>query len=554
MTALLPIAPSLHAFSGLNVQTLSASLHQWSAATSFEATRDDLRVLSDALRPHQERWAAEDRAARERRGYPLQALANFQDLTGSDDDAVTQALAEIAGHSKALAVLADAPAARRVQEAARRHPIDTSAVKDGFQSWMNGSPPTTASGRPNAISRLIGGLNYWLGSVYFPGFIAGTLADGLFQLGHLAATGQGNPGALAANAALLGFSLCASYPRRVATRELIESSRRGSLSEQEIEAYFERFAKPFGGLGALAHATADDDPIEAIRRSSGPGGSPRPATLATLRTIFDFLDLARVGNASLQEDPSGVLYDRITRAIALGTFKHLRWQPVVLNQERLTALKYLKSQGHKIIFIANHRSHLDILADVALLSDFSPRMVAKQELMMTPELGWTWAHHPGSPGRWKRDGILRGAQHVIVDRENSKQAYKAMNEDARRVLEEGHSLFSYATGTRDATPDRSVEVGMGAFKNGAFYVAKAMAPKAVIVPVAHYGLGRTLPKSVSDSFFPGAMLNMPAVLSIGEFFEVDDLSVKKMNRLAWRGVWRELAPIQAYMNNQPRAA
>jgi 1-acyl-sn-glycerol-3-phosphate acyltransferase len=554
MTTLGPLSPCLAASQAFSVETLSASLYQWSTASTFETSRSALQAISEALRPHQERWSAEDREHPSEKGYRRQALSNFHDLTGSEEEAVPQALAEIASHRKALNLLLESPVARTVHQTAKEHPVETREVREGFESWFKGPPPTVTQTRQGGLSRLFGGAAYWLGSVYYPTFVLGTLLDVLYQGGSALVTGHGSLGALAANAVLLGASLCATHPRRVATREMLESARRGSLSEQEIEAFFERFAHPFSEFRDLATPTGDDDPIEAIRRSAGPGGDPHPAMHATLRTIFDFLNLSRVGNTSLQEDPSGVLYDRITRAIALGTFKHLRWQAVVIHHERLTVLKLLKNLGYKIIFIANHRSHLDILADVALLSDFSPRMVAKQELEMAPELGWTWTHHPLRPGRWKNDGILRGARHVLLDRGNIKQSFKAMHEDARRVLEEGHSLFSYASGTRDDTPDRSVEVGMGTFKNGAFHVAEAMAPKAVIVPVAHYGLGRTLPKSVSDSLFEGAMLNMPAVLSIGEFFEVDDLSVKRMNRMAWRGVWRALAPIQAYMNNQAARA
>src|SRR5262245_30334255 len=62
------------------------------------------------------------------------------------------------------------------------------------------------------------------------------------------------------------------------------------------------------------------------------------------------------------------------------------------------------------IFMANHRSHFDVLAVMQALSEFQLRWVAKKELTDVPIFGWALQH----------------TDHIIIDRSDHAQAVASL--------------------------------------------------------------------------------------------------------------------------------
>jgi len=522
MTALLSLSPQM---------TLQSSLFQLSTMTDFSGVND---VLTDI----QETLQAAEASAR--------PAFCHQILNGTHDE-IAQALVDIANNPPSLnALVSSERTVAVIQSAAKSHPIDTAHVRDGIQAWVDGPHPSLP-GTPSWLSRLFGKMNYGLGNASIA-TLPLTLPALAGQLGCLLASGGVSPGWLAASAILVGTGMAASYQRKSIAVEMLDRAEKEPLSAAEIQAYFDHFLAVTPAVDAKKHD--DLDVLDAIRKSSSNGGKPTLNRAATWRTAADFMNLAAVGTLSLQRDPSGQLYDRIAQAIGIGVLQRLQWQPIVLEPHRLIALQEMRRQGYKFIFVSNHRSHLDILGDVALLRDFSPRMIAKDGLASVPFLGWAPQHHLLRPSKWHRDGLLGGAKHPLTDRKPTKASHAALNVQSREVLENNHALFAYAEGTRMNTGDRGEEVGIQLFKNGVFHVAEHAGEKTVIVPVAHYGFGAMLPKSAGQAIVDGAMMYQPTVMSVGEPIEVSGRKYKELRLEAWMAVWRQLAAIQAHMNHE----
>ena len=121
--------------------------------------------------------------------------------------------------------------------------------------------------------------------------------------------------------------------------------------------------------------------------------------------------------------------------------------------ERLTSPPY--------IFMCNHQSALDIHVLLAYLP-FSFKFIAKRSLFLIPFFGWA----------------IKRAGYVSLDRENPKQALKAMNEAAGRI-QAGANILVFPEGTR------TTDGKLLPFKKGAF--ALAMKARVPIVPVGIYG-------------------------------------------------------------------
>ncbi len=84
------------------------------------------------------------------------------------------------------------------------------------------------------------------------------------------------------------------------------------------------------------------------------------------------------------------------------------------------------------VFMCNHQSALDIHALMTQLP-FSFKWIAKRQLFAIPLFGWA----------------LKKAGYISIDRENPREALKAMEEASRRIRE-GTNIIIFPEGTRSA--------------------------------------------------------------------------------------------------------
>lgn len=542
-------------------------LFELSLATDFTPHRNTLNAIQETLQ------AAGRTAGR---------LKYLPQLSGSDPAAIAQALSEITYNDAALQVL--------VASGAFQATVDIAALPDiaaaaHTLSTLTSRAPLPGEALASSVATDGSDGRYWRRTA---AALTGAPLSIVLSSLSLATGGVLSPVLLiGAGLALATGALPYQQWRRLAL-EMIEAAKSGPIGPNQTAAFFRAFKTPGGvheSLFSLRPST--EDVITAIHESRGPAGIPTPSHDDAWRVVRNFANVGTVASWSLQVDPSGKLYDRLAAAVGLGILQQLNWQPTVLHPERFEELRALQEEGYTVIFISNHRSHFDILVTVALLRDFSPRIVAKKELSLAPVLGWTPFHRPWNivnPGNWRighltlggkrvflpypgflhDDGLLGGAGHLLVDRADSTEAIQVMNENARRVVGEGHALYAYAEGTRSPTRDRRYEFGMRPFKDGIFHVAESLGEKVVIVPLAYYGNGRLLPKDLGQDFKEGPMRNQPVVLMPGQPIFVDQerarsgltgkTLAKHLNLTTWHALWTMLGPLQELMNEEPDRA
>ena len=162
------------------------------------------------------------------------------------------------------------------------------------------------------------------------------------------------------------------------------------------------------------------------------------------------------------------------------------------------------------LFIANHQSLLDIPVLLCLLHAWYPRFVAKNSLFDIPLFG---------PG-------MRRTGHLGVDRDNSRQGMRDMQEAARR-LQQGQSLVVFPEGTRGSGGDRLQDFHVGAF-------VIALKAKVPIVPIVIKGTGRVMPKG-RFALRPGQI----RVRTLPPRPVPEDTTMKDRNRLK-AAVWAEM--------------
>ncbi len=123
------------------------------------------------------------------------------------------------------------------------------------------------------------------------------------------------------------------------------------------------------------------------------------------------------------------------------------------------------------VLMCNHQSALDIYALMAGLP-LSFKWIAKRQLFRIPLFGWA----------------IRKAGYISIDRENPREALKAIEEAARKIRE-GMNIIIFPEGTRSADGE------LLPFKKGGFTLAlRAMVP---VVPVGIYGSSALQPKGSS---------------------------------------------------------
>ncbi len=166
------------------------------------------------------------------------------------------------------------------------------------------------------------------------------------------------------------------------------------------------------------------------------------------------------------------LFDRREETVhRIGRFwakMHLTMAGIEVRVEGLEGLS-----GSPYVFMCNHQSALDIFALMVGLP-LSFKWIAKRQLFRIPFFGWA----------------LKKAGYVSIDRENPREALKAIEEAARKIRE-GMDIIIFPEGTR------SVDGTLLPFKKGGFTLAlRAMVP---VVPMGIYGSSALQPKG---SFIP----------------------------------------------------
>ena len=138
--------------------------------------------------------------------------------------------------------------------------------------------------------------------------------------------------------------------------------------------------------------------------------------------------------------------------------------------------------------MCNHQSALDIYALLFSLP-LSFKWIAKRQLFMIPFIGWA----------------MKRAGYISLDRENPREALKAMG-DAARKIREGLNIIIFPEGTR------SKDGVLLPFKKGGFSLAlRAGVP---IMPVGIIGTNKLQPKG---SFIP----RQKGLISINIGAEID---------------------------------
>jgi 1-acyl-sn-glycerol-3-phosphate acyltransferase len=121
------------------------------------------------------------------------------------------------------------------------------------------------------------------------------------------------------------------------------------------------------------------------------------------------------------------------------------------------------------IFMANHRSNIDIPVLVQSLPKFQLRWVAKRELLFVPFFGWAlWA-----------------SKHILVDRSTRSHAMASLKKAKERIAG-GLSVVFFPEGTRSRDGE------LLPFKRGGFLLA--IRTQTPIVPVTLHGSGNILPR------------------------------------------------------------
>ncbi|HSA59508.1 MAG TPA: lysophospholipid acyltransferase family protein [bacterium] len=541
MSLLLPLSPHL-TLPLCSAVDLQRALFQASTFSDIAAVHGALEGVANAIQPHR---SALEHSVSSKGVTFRREMRYFDHLLSRDSEGSRLALSEIAMHPKALELLLhqSPQTARNLAETAAGIAVDATGIREAHLNWLQvplngpGDSPLTAWGQ----------ITYWLSSLAAPAnWLSWTSAASMaVESAYWAGSGQTPTTAFAASSALLAGALYGMAHRKSAKNRLVEAARRAPLDFESARGFLESFNRLIPANTPSLDGSGNPDVIESIRKSSALGGVPNLSLPTTLQVIADFLNF---GSATVQglgaPGSSKDLYNRLAQAIGFGTLSRTRWQPTVLNAHRMEQIAEYRRQGKKVIFVGNHRSHLDILLAVALLRDFDIRFVAKSELLKVPVLG----------------DILRMADHFTVDREHDDRRLEKVSAWGVRTFEKGLCPFFFIEGTRMDTPLRREEVGIRPPEIGAAHLAAQFPNDVVIVPVVSYGFGRLLRKEESlDAVLEGTMRHQPTVTSILEPIEVWNLldadpalskdEEIRLNSLLWNRMWAELSRIQAYMND-----
>jgi 1-acyl-sn-glycerol-3-phosphate acyltransferase len=146
------------------------------------------------------------------------------------------------------------------------------------------------------------------------------------------------------------------------------------------------------------------------------------------------------------------------RAFCGGVVRMMRWRVQVEHRERLYATR-------PCVFVGNHQSVMDLLTFGAIVPK-KVVAVGKKELGKIPLFGW----------------FFRFSGNLVIDRGSSEDARRMLDEAARRLRDEGVSVFFMPEGHRSKGPE------LLPFKTGAFRLAAAAG--VPVVPVVAEPLDR----------------------------------------------------------------
>jgi 1-acyl-sn-glycerol-3-phosphate acyltransferase len=174
--------------------------------------------------------------------------------------------------------------------------------------------------------------------------------------------------------------------------------------------------------------------------------------------------------------------------------------------------------GGSYVFIANHRSYMDVPVVLATISA-QFRFMANKNLFSIPFIGYH----------------LHRAGHLPVDNANPRESLRSMTEAARVIQKGDISILIFPEGGRTGGELR-------AFKDGAAYIAiKSGAP---VVPVALIGMRNILPMG------SGTVSGGEVVLRVGEPAPTIDLSLQ--DRTLFSGQMRDA--IARLLDETPESA
>lgn len=404
---------------------------------------------------------------------------------------------------------------------ARDIDIDVSHVIRGYRGWHSRDPELRSEAEPlsSTGSSLTQGL--------FRFFTAVSLTTAAGQVG-------GTGGALIAgglSALTWGGSILSSQEPEPAILEecngnlsghdIIEAAKKGPLNFRQIAAFFGESLDnyPYPNDGST-------DVLSVIRQSSSRKMSESRSLSNTYKLATNFRRLAAIALQGLRQDPK--TQDNLLHAMGIGVLSQLGWRPTILNPEMFAQVSELKKQGKKVIFVANHRSYLDVLCLLTVLRDFSPRFVAKKELELF--LG----------------ALLNEGGHLLIDRD--KEIVKSLLELVRwglTSLVEDCSPVIFFEGSRAVTDPIHGEIGLQPAESGASFLA-SKAGKVFVVPIMMAGTGHALPKgSLATQSRPQIMISMGEPI---EFYHFSRRS-EGLNHKIWVDSWHQLAPMQAVLNN-----
>jgi len=187
--------------------------------------------------------------------------------------------------------------------------------------------------------------------------------------------------------------------------------------------------------------------------------------LSSLNLLFTTIFLSVIALIISPFDSRGKLIHGIARFWATTHIRIGGIKVVTSGLDNITTPPY--------IFMCNHQSALDIYCLYFSLP-LSFRWIAKRQLFLIPFFGWA----------------LKRGGHISIDRENPREALKAIDEAARKIRD-GMNIIIFPEGTR------SRDGSLLPFKKGGFSLAlRAMVP---IVPVGIVGTSTLQPKG---SFIP----------------------------------------------------
>ena len=202
----------------------------------------------------------------------------------------------------------------------------------------------------------------------------------------------------------------------------------------------------------------------------------RARTFDVLMAAWTSLFLPAIAVLLALGKPRGAIR-AVTRVWASGILAILRWTVGITHVE----LGRANIPAGPCLIVANHQSQWETVAFLVLVRDVA--IVAKQELLAIPVMGWFLRHSPM----------------ILIDRDSGGKALRHMLSAARTALDEGRPVLVFPEGTRrtvgsDVAFKRGVELLYAqlavpvlpvALNSGHFWTADARIKRAGAITVTY---------------------------------------------------------------------